>query len=459
MSKFDYDLFVIGGGSGGVRAARIAATYGARVAITEEYRYGGTCVIRGCVPKKLFVYASGYGYAIEEAAGYGWQCGQVRFDWPTLRDNVQSEVSRLSGLYERNLDRAGATPMAGRAVLGDAHTVEIDGKRITAERILVATGGRPRSLGVPGCSMCITSNEVFQLDALPGHMTIVGGGYIGVEFAHIMAGLGVEVTLVHHRDKALRGFDEDLRTAVTEGLPKHGIAMAFEDEIVELTELASSHPRRLHARLRSGGHIDTDVVMSAIGRIPNTSDMGLEECGVTLGADGRIEVDDYSQTSVQNIYAVGDCTGRMALTPVAIREGQAVVDTVFGDKPTRVDYDNIPTAVFSQPPAATVGLTEQVALERYPRVDIYKADFRPMKHTVSGRPTRVMMKLVVETESQRVLGVHMVGMGAAEIIQCVAVAVRMGATKAEFDATVALHPTTAEELVLMRQKTTRERAV
>lgn len=449
MTEFDYDLFVIGGGSGGVRAARVAAGYGARVAITEEYRYGGTCVIRGCVPKKLFVYASSYGYAIEDAAGFGWNCGPVSFDWPTLRDNVQNEVSRLSGLYERNLDKAGVTTMTGRAVLADAHTLEVDGERLTARHIIIATGGRPRGLGVPGCEVSISSNEVFLLPELPAHLTIVGAGYIGVEFAHIMAGLGVGVTLVHHRDKALRGFDEDLRTAVTDGLPKHGIAMAFNDEISEIHKLESG---RLRATLRSGGHVDTDAVMSAIGRVPNTANMGLEECGVRLDDDGSIAVDDYSRTSVGHIYAVGDCTGRMALTPVAIREGQAVVETVFGGKPSRVDYDNIPTAVFCQPPAATVGLTQEAALVRYPRVDIYKTDFRPMKHTVSGRQSRVMMKLVVEPESQRVLGVHMVGMDAAEIIQCVAIAVRAGVSKADFDATVPLHPTTSEELVLLRTK-------
>lgn len=452
MSAFDYDLFVIGGGSGGVRAARIAAQHGARVAIAEEYRYGGTCVIRGCVPKKLFVYASSYRYAIDDAAGFGWACESVRFDWPTLRDNVQNEVSRLSGLYERNLDRVGVRPITGRAVLADDHTVEVAGERLRAKHILIATGGRPRALSVPGGDLAITSNEVFQMKALPEHITIVGGGYIGVEFAHIMAGLGARVTLVHHRDKALRGFDEDVRTAVTECLPKHGIEMAFDDEISAIDKLESG---RLRATLRSGGHLQTDAIMSAIGRAPNTADMGLEAGGVKLDDDGCIIVDDYSATSVGHIYAVGDCTGRMALTPVAIREGHAVADTVFGGTPTTVDYEHIPTAVFSQPPAATVGLSEEAALAQYGRVDVYKADFRPMKHTLSGRQSRVMMKLVVDTESQRMLGVHMVGMDAAEIIQCVAIAVRAGLTKADFDATVALHPTTSEELVLMKKKTTR----
>lgn len=457
MDNYDYDLFVIGGGSGGVRAARVAAQGGARVAIAEEYRYGGTCVIRGCVPKKLFVYASSYGYAIADSAGFGWECGQVSFHWPTLRDNVQNEISRLSGLYERNLDKAGAVPMTGRAVLADAHTVEIDGKRITAEYILVATGGRPKQLPVPGGELAITSNEVFQLPELPGHITIVGGGYIGVEFAHIMAGIGVPVTLVHHRDKALRGFDEDIRDAVTECLPKHGIAMAFDDEVAAIAKGDDAASRALHLTLRSGGTLDTDMVMTAIGRIPNTDAMGLAECGVKLTESGAIEVDAYSQSSVANIYAVGDCTDRMALTPVAIREGQAFVDTVFRGIPTTVDYEHIPTAVFAQPPAATVGLTEDEACERHARVDIYKARFRPMMHTVSGREQRTMMKLVVDADTQQMLGVHMVGLDAAEIIQCVAIAVRAGMTKADFDATVALHPTTAEELVLMRNKTTRVR--
>jgi glutathione reductase (NADPH) len=423
------------------------------VAIAEEYRYGGTCVVRGCVPKKLFVYASSYGYAIADSVGFGWKSEQVRFDWPTLRDNVEAEITRLSGIYEHNLGHVGAELMTGRAVLGDAHTVEIGSKRVTAERILVATGGRPKPLGVPGDQLAINSNHMFKLPELPHHLTVVGGGYIGVEFAHIMAGLGVSVTLVHHRNKVLRGFDEDLRTAVTDGLADHGIDIAFEDEVAAIERVESG---RLHVTLRSGDHLATDAVMSAIGRAPNTDDMGLKACDVALGADNEILVDEFSQTNIPSIYAVGDCTNRMALTPVAIREGQAFVDTIYGGTPTHVDYDNIPTAVFSQPPAATVGLSEEAASERYSRIDIYKTVFKPMVHTISGRNQRVMMKLVVDADSQRVLGVHMVGLDAAEIIQTVAIAIRAGASKADFDATVALHPTTAEELVLMKRKTTRE---
>lgn len=460
MARFDYDLFVIGGGSGGVRAARVAAQRGLRVAIAEEYRFGGTCVIRGCVPKKLYVYASEYGYAIEDSAGFGWQVDNVSFDWNTLRDNKEKEITRLSGLYSGNLEKRGATALHARAVLTDDHTLEVDGKRVTAETILIATGGRPKRLGVPGCELGITSNEIFDLPTLPGHITIVGGGYIGVEFAHIMKGLGVQVSLVHHRDKVLRGFDDDIRVAVTDGLSAHGIEYISDDEIAHVQKndnIESESNRRLHLTLRSRGHLDTDVLLSAIGRIPNTDNMGLEACGVRLDKNGAVTVDAYSKTSVDHIYAVGDCTDRVSLTPIAIREAQAFLRTVFDRQPTSVNYDQIPTAVFSQPPAATVGLSEQDACARFERVDIYKTSFRPMKHTLSGRAQRTMMKLVVDADSQTVLGVHMVGLDAAEIIQCMAVAVTMGAKKSDLDATVALHPTTAEEFVLLKTKLTHVR--
>lgn len=451
---YDFDLFVIGGGSGGVRAARIAAQHGARVAIAEEYRYGGTCVIRGCVPKKLFVYASEYGYAIRDSVAYGWKCGQIEFAWQTLRENTAQEISRLSGLYQGNLVRTGVAVINGRAVLVDAHTVAIAGMRVSAAHILIATGGRPRLLDVPGGRHAFTSNDIFQLASLPPRVAVVGGGYIGIEFAHILAGLGVHVSLIHHRDRVLRGFDEDVRTAMTEGLVAHGIDLYLEDEIEAIQERG---PRQLHVQLRSGAELDTAGIMAAIGRVPNTSNMGLEQVGVALDEQGGVLVDRSSRTSVPHIYAVGDCTNRLALTPVAIREGHAFADTVFGDKPTQVDYDNIPTAVFGQPPSASVGLTEDEAVARLGAVDIYKTSFRPMKHTLSGREQRVMMKLIVDSDSQRVVGAHMVGLDAAEIIQCVAVAMQCGATKADFDATVALHPTTAEELVLLKNKTTRTR--
>jgi glutathione reductase (NADPH) len=449
MSEFDYDLFVIGGGSGGVRAARVAAERGKRVAIAEEYRYGGTCVIRGCVPKKLLVYASEYGYAITDSRGYGWTCGQVSFDWPTLIANKDQEISRLSSIYQRVLAQAGVEILHERAVLADPHTLEVGGKRVTAAIILIATGARPRLLDVPGAEHAITSNEAFHLAALPERIAVVGGGYIGLEFTHIFAGLGVRTALVHHRGEVLRGFDHDIRQAATDGLRDHCIELHLNDEVSGIDKLDSG---ALTVHLRSGGAFETDVVMAAVGRIPNTADMGLEAAGVALGDNGQVLVDEYSRSSVEHIYAIGDCTDRINLTPVAIREAQAFVDTVFGDRATALDHGCIPTAVFGQPPVGAVGLTEEQARERYARLDIYKSRFMPLKHTLTGRTQRTMIKLVVDADSQRVLGAHMVGIDAAEIIQCVAIAVAMGATKADFDATVALHPTTAEELVLMKQK-------
>lgn len=451
MARFDYDLFVIGGGSGGVRAARMAAQSGAGVAIAEEYRYGGTCVIRGCVPKKLLVYASEYKSKLADAAAYGWTVDGIAFDWATFIANKDKEIDRLNGIYIGLLERAGVTVMNGRAVLVDAHTVAIAGREVRARYILLATGSRPCPLGVPGEELAISSNEAFHLPGLPGHITVVGGGYIGVEFAHIFAGLGSRVTLVHHRDRVLRGFDEDIRDAVMTGLAHHGIELRMKDEVVALR--GSAGTKSGEVELQSGGRFTTDLLMAAVGRIPNTSDMGLERADVALGASGAVLVDEYSRSSVENIYAVGDCTDRVALTPVAIREGQAFVDTVFRDRPSKVDYSCIPTAVFAQPPVGTVGLTEAEARACHGEVDIYKTSFRPLEYTLSGRDERVMMKLVVATASQRVLGVHIVGNDAAEMIQCVAIAVAMGATKQQFDATMAVHPTTAEELVLMQQKT------
>ena len=410
--------------------------------------YGGTCVNRGCVPKKLYVYGAGYGYGIEDARRFGWQSNDIAFDWATLRDNVAAEVARLAGIYERNLGKAGVETRHGRARLIEPHTIAIGDERISAGRVLIATGGRPRALDIPGGELALSSDDIFTLERLPAHMTIVGAGYIGVEFAHIMAGLGVSVTLVHHRPLALRGFDEDVRVAVTEGLRQHGVELVLEEELAGIERSSSN---RLRVALRGGRTLETGAVLSAIGREPNTAGIGLEECGVALGERGEILVDDWSQTSVAHIHAVGDCTDRMGLTPVAIREGQAYADSVFGDRPTRVDYDQVPTAVFSSPPSATVGWSEEMACEKLARVDIYRTGFRPMRNTISGRPQRTMMKLVVDGDSQRVVGVHMVGDSAAEIIQCMAIALRAGVTKSDFDATVALHPTTAEELVFMRK--------
>ncbi len=455
MTRFDYDLFVIGGGSGGVRAARIAAEHGARVAIAESFRYGGTCVIRGCVPKKLFVYASEYRHTLADAAAYGWDtAGPARFDWATLIANKDAEIDRLNGIYIKLLERAGVEIFHGRATLDDAHTVAIDGaepKRVTAQTILIATGSRPRLPHIPGGEHVITSNEAFHLPRLPAHITVVGGGYIAVEFAHIFAGMGASVSLVHRGAKVLRGFDDDVRADVTEGLASHsGVDNRLSNEINRIDKLPSG---RLQATLKTGGTLETDVILCAIGRIPNTDNMGLEAIGVSLQDEGAVAVSAQSQTTVNNIFAVGDCTDRVNLTPIAIREGQAFADAQFGGGVAEVDYEHIPTAVFSQPPVGTVGLTEAQARERYGDIDIYLSRFRPMKYTLPGRQERTMMKLVVDRDSQRVVGVHMVGLDAAEMIQCVAVAVRMGATKADLDATVAVHPTTAEELVLMRTKT------
>jgi glutathione reductase (NADPH) len=457
MTRYDYDLFVIGGGSGGVRAARIAAQLGARVAIAEEHRYGGTCVIRGCVPKKIFVYASEMSHALADAGAYGWSTGPASFDWRTLVANKDREIDRLNGVYLRLLEQAGVMSFHGRAVLADAHTVELDGQRVTARIILIATGARPRRPDIPGAEHVITSNEAFYLPAFPRHITIAGGGYIALEFAHVFRGLGAEVTLVHRSGALLRGFDDDVRTEVTDGARASGIDVRVETSIAGVRSgvgagVRDSQGGRLEATLSGGARIETDVVMAAIGRTPNTADIGLEAAGVALRPSGAVQVDGYSRTTAENIYAVGDCTDRVNLTPVAIREGQAFADTVFGDRPTEVDYGYIPTAVFSQPPVGAVGLTEAQARQQCAQVDIYLARFRPLRYALPGRDERVMMKLVVDGSSQRVLGLHVVGPDAPEIVQCTAIAVRMGATKQDFDATMALHPTTSEELVLMRTK-------
>ncbi|HJU31013.1 MAG TPA: glutathione-disulfide reductase [Hyphomicrobiaceae bacterium] len=450
MSQFDYDLFVIGGGSGGVRAARVAAGHGAKVALAEEYRLGGTCVIRGCVPKKLLVYASRFRDEFEDAAGFGWSLSQPDFDWPTLIANKDAEIIRLEGLYRQGLERAGVTILQGRAELADAHTLTVQpgNRRITARTILVATGGRPVLPQIPGVGHAITSNEAFHLERLPKSIVIVGGGYIGVEFAGIFNGLGVETTLLYRGPKILRGFEEELRDHLTDELLKRRIDIVCNADLAGIDK-GWTH---LKATLKDGRVVETGAVMFATGRSPNTKGIGLERAGVKLGGKGEIAVDAQSRSSAENIYAVGDVTDRLNLTPVAIREGHAFADTVFGNKPVNVDHELVPTAVFSTPELGTVGLTEARAREKYPKLDVYKARFKPLKHTLSGRDERMFMKLLVDGDSGRVVGCHILGADAAEIVQMAAIAMKLGATKADFDATVALHPTVSEELVTIREK-------
>jgi glutathione reductase (NADPH) len=448
---FDCDLFVIGAGSGGVRAARIAVKHGARVVVAEEYRVGGTCVIRGCVPKKLFVYASQYGESFEDAIGYGWTTQGVAFDWPTLVASKDREIARLEAIYARNLEAAGCEIIHERATLKDRHTVQLaDGRTIRARIILVATGARPNlDPGLPGIENAITSNEAFNLPHLPERIVVAGGGYIAVEFAGIFNGLGVDTTLVYRGEQILRGFDDDVRAGLAEEMRKKGVTLLLGQTF---TRIERESGGGLNIGLSGGGALASDAVMFAIGRKPNTAHLGLERAGVEFTAEGAIKVDSFSRTSVDNIYAVGDVTNRVNLTPVAIREGHAFADTVFGGKPTAVDHETIPTAVFAQPEIGTVGLTETQARGRFGSIDIYKTRFRPMRHTISGRDERMLMKLVVDAASDRVLGCHIMGPDAAEMAQLLAIAVRMGARKADFDATMALHPSAAEELVTMREK-------
>ncbi len=450
MSTYDYDLFVIGAGSGGVRAARLTAQLGKRVAIAEQDRVGGTCVIRGCVPKKLLVYASHYGEAIEDAAGFGWTVEGARFDWATLIANKDKEIDRLNAAYTRNLERAGVELFRSRAELSGPHTIRLtaDGREVTAETILIATGGRPWIPDIPGAEHGITSDEAFHLPELPKRILIVGGGYIAVEFAGIFAGLGSQVKLAYRADQILRGFDDDMRNACADHMRHKGIDILTHTELAEIERQGDTYL----VHLRGGGTVETDLVMFATGRIPNTEGLGLTELGVERGWNGYVVVDEYSRSSVPHIYAIGDVTHRVALTPVAIDEGVRFVETVFKDNPQEVDHSYIPTAVFSQPEIGTVGLTEAEASERETGIDIYMARFRPMKHTLSGRDEQMVMKLIVDQVSDAVLGVHILGPDAAEMAQIAAIPMRMGATKADFDATMALHPSAAEELVTMREK-------
>jgi glutathione reductase (NADPH) len=449
MADKEVDLFVIGAGSGGVRAARVAAGYGARVMIAEEYRVGGTCVIRGCVPKKLLVYASRFALDFEEAAGFGWTLGSHSFDWATLIANKDREIARLERAYMATLEKFGAALVKSRAVLDGAQQVRLvaSGERIRAKHILIATGAGPaHGPAIPGIEHVISSNEAFHLAELPRRIVIQGGSYIAVEFACIFAGLGSQVTVVYRGDNILRGFDDDVRTHLRAEMEKRGIHVITGRTVARVEKLAT----HFCTHLSDGNQITADQVMFAIGRPPNITGLGLEAAGVRLAENGGIAVDEFSRTTVPHIYAVGDVTNRVNLTPVAIREGHAFADTVFGGKPTAVDHTNVPTAVFSEPEVGVVGLTEAQAQRQFPKVDIYASMFRPMKATLSGRDTTVLLKLVVDGTSDRVVGCHIVGPDAGEMIQLIGIAVKMRATKADFDATVAVHPTAAEELVTMR---------
>ena len=455
--KYDFDLFVIGGGSGGVRAARMSAQMGARVAIAEQDRFGGTCVIRGCIPKKLLVYASAFAEEFEDAAGFGWTVGESVFDWPTLIANKDTEIARLEKIYHKVLADAGVEIFPVRASLKDAHTIYLtnegslanESKTVTAETILIATGGRPsRDTGVPGAECCITSDQAFHLEKFPEDIVIAGGGYIALEFAHIFHGLGAKVSVIHRGPKILRGFDTDLSDSLQASMENKGIRLILNQTFASCEVWGN----KVRAVTRSGEILLADQVMLAIGRHPNTKGLGLEQVGVKLSPHGHIEVDAYSRSSVANIYAVGDITGRKELTPIAIHEAMCFAKTLYGGTPASPDHELVATAVFTRPEIGTVGLSEQEAVEAGHDIEIYKSSFRPLKHTLSGRDERAMMKLVVDAKTGTVLGCHIFGPDAGEMVQLAAVSMKMGATKAQFDATVAVHPTMAEELVTMHAK-------
>jgi glutathione reductase (NADPH) len=449
MSSTDYDLFTIGAGSGGVRASRISASLGARVAVAEERYLGGTCVNVGCVPKKLLVYASSFQEEFEDAAGFGWTVGDRTADWATLIANKDREIERLNGIYARLLDEAGVERFEGRARIVDPHTVRVGDRTVTAENILVATGSWPHLPEIPGIEHAITSNEAFYLESLPERVLVVGGGYIAVEFAGIFHGLGSRVTQLYRGPLFLRGFDDDVREALAEEIRKTGIDLRFGANPASIERATDGS---LVATLEDGSRCEADTILYATGRRPLTADLGLEDAKVALAPSGAIVVDEYSRTSVENIWAIGDVTDRLNLTPVAIHEGMCLAATLFGGAPTAPVHEDVASAVFSQPPLATVGLTEAAARERYGEIDVYRTGFRELKHTLSGRDQRTLMKLVVDRATDRVVGAHMVGPHAAEIIQGLAIAVKCGATKAQFDATIGIHPSSAEEFVTMREK-------
>ncbi len=448
MAPYDYDLFTIGAGSGGVRASRMSAAFGAKVAIAEERYLGGTCVNVGCIPKKLLVYASHYSEDFEDAAGYGWTVGERRFDWARLIANKDKEIGRLNDVYRKILDDAGVTIIESHAEVLDPHTVAVEGRKVTAKYILVATGSWPSVPNIPGAELAMTSNEAFYLPSLPDRIVIVGGGYIGVEFAGIFHGLGVQTTQLYRGELFLRGFDIDIRKTLADEMRKRGIDLRFKADIARIERSGTA----LRATLTDGRTIEAEQILYATGRAPRTRELSLERAGVALRESGAVVVDEYSKSNVDSIYAIGDCTDRMMLTPVAIAEGIAVANTLFNHKPTKPNYQNVPTAIFSTPNCAAVGLTEEAATDADFAVDVYRSTFRPLKHTLTGRDERTMMKLVVDRLTDRVLGCHMVGPEAGEIIQGLAIALNCGATKAQFDATIGIHPTAAEEFVTMRSK-------
>ncbi len=448
MAQYDFDLFTIGGGSGGVRASRVSASLGARVAIAESGRFGGTCVNVGCIPKKLFAYAAHFRDQLHDAADFGWNVGEPRFDWTRLLANKEREITRLNGVYEQLLESAGVRILRGRARLADSHTVELDGKRYSARHILIATGSWPQLPQLPGREHAITSNEAFYLERLPARVLVVGGGYVAVEFASIFNGLGVETTLAYRGARLLRGFDAELGERLGGEMQKKGVHIRLRCNPARISKL----PQALEVTYEDGARQEVDAVMFATGRKPNTRDLGLEAAGVQLGTDGAVQVDRYSKSSVNSIHAIGDVTNRLNLTPVATAEGMALARTLFGGTPTAPDHENVPTAVFANPNLATVGLPENKARERYGEVEVYKIAFRALKHTLGASDEQIFMKLVVDARSQRVLGAHMIGPEAGEIIQGIAIAVKLGATKAQFDATIGVHPTAAEEFVTLREK-------
>ena len=448
MATHDYDLVVIGGGSGGVRAGRWSAKYGAKVAVIEDDRWGGTCVNRGCIPKKLYAYAAHFHEDFEDSVAYGWSAVAPNFNWPTLVANKKKEIDRLEAIYARVLDGAGVERIAGRGVVVGPNAVEVAGRTLTARYILVAVGGRAEKPDIPGDEFGIVSDDAFDLPEFPKRVAVVGGGYIAVEFAGIFNGLGARTTLFYRGEQILRGFDADVRAHLAAEMAKKGVVLRLGTNLVSLTRSGGA----IRARTTAGDEAEFDCVLFATGRVPSTKGLGLEAAGVALKPSGAVAVDVYSRTNVGSIYAIGDVTNRANLTPVALHEAMCFADTIFADKPRRPDYRDVPTAVFSHPSVAVVGLSEEEARRQYGRIDVYRSAFKPLKHTMTGRDERTLMKLVVDALTDRVLGCHMVGADAAEIVQGLAIAIKCGATKADFDATIGIHPSAAEEFVTLRDK-------